>query len=935
MTRALRAVFRRELLGLFATPVAWVTLGLLATLLFAVFVTTTLRTGEPATLRAVLLTAGWGLFAAAPAIAMRSFSEEFRQGTWETLLAAPIRPIEAVLGKFLAGWCLLAVLVVVPVAVCAVVLELHADPDWGELAAGLGGILLAGGAFLALGILASTLTANQLVAFLLPVFLLFALSIGSRTLAGVLPVQWAPLAFSLDPLRRVEDFVLGLVDSSSVVLFASTIVGALAVAAMSLGRVATGGFGGGARSALGRLAHRADAGFFALGVVAAVGAAVALAGLPRLKIEFDATKSRAYTLAPSTESLLRSLEGDWSIAALVSDEGADAASLRRVDEVLKRMASLNPRVGVERIDPDDPASGARYEELLERLMSSQRGVIARWEPVLDEAFVRYEALRAFAREESAALRNVVLAIREDDSAKQVREQLEQIGTGLLQVADSGDAFSNALREMLRTGPRRPLPDYDGARSGFVASDRLWADQFATVAALARDWAGRSTLPAPLRAWARTRGEGFEAMAARMREGQFELEELPPLDLGDLGRVIADGECAVVLAPNGAVAIPSWQFVPTASRGQGRGRLGFDFAARAEQLFTGAIRSLRVERMPMVVFVHAEDRSMLAASEDRQDLAAMADTLRAARFAVREWSVAGAGAERPTPGRGQVAVWVILPPLKREGLQTSERERRLIEVTRGLLREGAPTLITFARNLLPIFGQRDPWNAVADDLALDVETGRVILEMVPVSAERIEPQPWQTVQRADVSHPIGAAVHGQATILNHPTPIRLRGDAGGATIATIAAIEPSANRWLEDDWRSDARGVREVPAAKRFAEPIPVVVTVERRASDGAVARAMAVGSGGWMLSALADVVQSLGGSRLLLTNPGNRELMLASVAWLSGLDALVGTAGREVPRVGPIDDRKRLTWFVGLVGGCPLLVTSIGGLVAWRRRRDA
>lgn len=934
--RPLRAVLVRELLALFATPVAWIVLALLSTLLAATFIVSTLRTGEPATLRAVLLVAGWGLFAAAPAIAMRSFSEEFRQGTWETLLAAPIRPWQAVAGKFLAGWALVAVLVVVPAVVLGLVLERYADPDWGELATGVGGLVLAGGTFLAIGILASTLTSNQLVAFLVPVFVLFALALGSRGLAASVPAAWAPAAFALDPLRRIEDFVLGLVDSANIVAFGSAIVGALALAAASLARVRSGGFGGGARGAAGRGLRRADAGLFALGVCAAVAAATALASEPRLRLQLDATKTRAYTLAPTTEELVRRLEGPWRIAVLVGEERADPGSLRRVDEVLRRMAALSPNLSVERIDPDAPTSAARYEELLESLVEAQRAAIDRWEPALESAFERYGRLRAFAREESGALRTVVLAIREDAEAAALREQLERVGAGLLQLADQGDAFESALREFLRTGPQRPLPDYDGARSGFVANERLWSDQFATIAALARDWERRGGLPEPVRAWAKVRGAGFETMAQELREGQFALEELPPLELGELGRTLAQGECALVLSPRGAAAIPSWQFAPASTETGGRGRLGFDFAARAEQLFTGAVRSLLVERMPLVVFVHAEERTLLAPTEDRNDLAAVADALRSARFQVREWSVAqGAAAERPTPARGQTAVWVIVPPLKREGLQTSERERRLVETTRALLREGQPTLVTFARNLLPIFGQRDPWSAVAADLGLEVSTGRVVLELVSMGPERFERQPWQTLQRASREHPIGAAIDGQATILNHPTPIAPLADADPAIRrSVVAVVEPSADRWIEDDWRTDARAIREVPQEKRFDAPLSVVVAVERRTQSGASARAVVVGSGGWLLSMLADVAQTLGGSRVLLSNPGNRELMLASAAWLGGVEAIGGAAGREVPRVGTIPDRERAWWFAALVGGGPLAIGAMGTLVWWRRRSD-
>ncbi len=929
---AVRAILRRELLATFATPVAYVTVGLLSALLGAIFVVVTLRTGEPATLRAVLLAASWALLAAAPAIAMRSFSEEFRQGTWETLLAAPIRPWHAVLGKFLAGLVLLIVLIAGPMLVMGGVLEYYADPDWGELVTGIAGLVLAGAAFLAIGILASTLTSNQLVAFLVPVFALFAISFGSRAVASIVPAEWARVAFGLDPIRRVEDFVLGLVDTGNVVYFVAVTTAALAVASASLARIRDGGFGGRARGPLGRTGWRIEAGVFAIGAFAAAIAIAFLFGTPRLRVEIDATKTRAYTLSPSTEELLRSLKGPWSVTLLVSGERADPASLRRVDEVLRRMHAIAPNVEAIRVDPDDAASATGYEALLERLTAANAPAIAAWEPSLAAALASYEGLRGFARGELGPLRTLIRALPPADP---VRPQLESIAAGLEQLTEQGDGFIIAVRELLRSTSSRPLPDYDGARSALAANDRLWADQFSTATALFQQWSVNPALDGAVRTWAKAAEARFEAAATTRRAEQYELEELPPLGLGEVGRVIGQGESAVVMGPLGAIAIPSWQIIPAQVAASGRATLGFDFAARAESVLAGAMRSLTVERMPMVVFVHAEDSTVLTARPDRTELAAMADTLRAARYTVREWSVSAG--ERPTPAKGQRVVWAILPPFKREGLKTSDRERTLLEVTRSLINANEPVLVTFGRSLLGLFGQKDPWNLIAADLGISVDTGRVLMELVPTSADRSVLQPWQTIERTNVAHPIGAAVNGQAGVFNHPTPLTIVAGEVPQLATIIASVEPSANRWLEDDWREERRQEKSVPEAKRLTAPMPVVIALERRdPASGATRRAVAVGSGGWLLSSLADVSQSLGGNRYVLTNPGNRELMLASVAWLSGEEALIaaGASGREVARVGEITDTTRMWWLAALALGVPALVATTGVGVWLRRRRD-
>jgi hypothetical protein len=154
-----------------------------------------------------------------------------------------------------------------------------------------------------------------------------------------------------------------------------------------------------------------------------------------------------------------------------------------------------------------------------------------------------------------------------------------------------------------------------------------------------------------------------------------------------------------------------------------------------------------------------------------------------------------------------------------------------------------------------------------------------------------------------------------------------------TVVPAVEVAPSAERWLADDWRGDGDGVREVPAAKRFAEPLPVAVLAERR-SAAESQRAALVASGGWMLTSVADLSEDLGGGRTALQNPGNRELLLALVSWLAGREDLLdaGLSGREVARVEGLDGRARLAWIVALLavlGAGPLA----GGAVVVARRR--
>ena len=95
------------------------------------------------------------------------------------------------------------------------------------------------------------------------------------------------------------------------------------------------------------------------------------------------------------------------------------------------------------------------------------------------------------------------------------------------------------------------------------------------------------------------------------------------------------------------------------------------------------------------------------------------------------------------------------------------------------------------------------------------------------------------------------------------------------------------------------------------------------------------GSGGWLLTYVADRVYSIGGERVALEYPGNYELMLASIAWLAGMDELIAPSpmAQEIPRLRGItpEDRRHWLWLTigALPGACLLL-----GLMMWMVRRN-
>lgn len=210
----------RELRAYFLSPSGYIIIALFMLITGGVFFFGAFASGELASLRPVFGLGTWLLAFIAPALTMRLISEELRLGTLEMLMTCPVREVEVILGKFLGAMGLL-ILMLLPTAVFVIALEVYGRPDYGELMCGYLGLLLAGTAYLSSGVLASTLTTSQPVAFLLALFFWMTLGIATKILPQHVGEDWVGLIFAIDPDIRLRDFTIGLVDTSNIVYFLS------------------------------------------------------------------------------------------------------------------------------------------------------------------------------------------------------------------------------------------------------------------------------------------------------------------------------------------------------------------------------------------------------------------------------------------------------------------------------------------------------------------------------------------------------------------------------------------------------------------------------------------------------------------------------------------------------------------------------------------
>ncbi|MCK9523860.1 MAG: ABC transporter permease subunit [Proteobacteria bacterium] len=223
---AVVAQVRREFLAFFFSPVGWVLIAASAILNAAMFVLLLefLSGPNPVPGAPMQMMFSWILYwiialVVSPLITMRSFAEEKHAGTLETLLTAPISDTAVVLAKFVACAAFYIVLWS-PTFLYPFLLSRHTPIDMGPVFAGYLGTFGIGIMFMAVGILCSVLTRNQIVAALLgfgAVMLLFLAGLFSFTPE----VSFGGLLSHINLLGHMEDFAKGIVDTRYLVYYAS------------------------------------------------------------------------------------------------------------------------------------------------------------------------------------------------------------------------------------------------------------------------------------------------------------------------------------------------------------------------------------------------------------------------------------------------------------------------------------------------------------------------------------------------------------------------------------------------------------------------------------------------------------------------------------------------------------------------------------------
>ena len=354
MVGSIVAVIKKDLRGYFDQPTGYILLVVFTTLLAGLGFRQLFIAPEASLRPIISLWLPMLLMLFVPAATMRLVSEEQRDGTLETLLTQPIRTWNVIAAKFLSGFIFVSVGILATLAI-PLGLQTAGDMDIGAVVAQYFGTFLMTASYVAIGLFASSLTRNQMVALIIGLSI-----IGALTLAGLpivtlaLPSRVAVLIQDLSPLTHYGSISRGVLDLRDLLYFIALIMTFLSATYLMI-RGKT-------------VSHRSfryrnlQFGVAALVLISLlVGWFGGYLGVRRL----DLTEQRLYTLDPATRDIIRNLDDIVTIKLFTSQDPPVQISLvtRDVTDFVDDLsAASNGRIKVQKIQADTSEEASEEAE---------------------------------------------------------------------------------------------------------------------------------------------------------------------------------------------------------------------------------------------------------------------------------------------------------------------------------------------------------------------------------------------------------------------------------------------------------------------------------------------------------------------------------------------------------------------------------------------
>ena len=210
-------IFKKEFKTYFISPIAYIVISVFLIIIGWLFFSTFFLNRQASLIRFFSLLPVTFAFII-PAVTMRLFSEEINVGSYELLLTLPVSFKEIILGKFMAAVTFVGVMLS-PTIIYAITISFLGDLDWGPVIGGYVGALLLGASFSAIGLLASCLTRNQVVAFIIGMAICFFLTLLIDFILFFIPSFMVGIFQYLSANFHFQNISKGIIDSRDLLYF--------------------------------------------------------------------------------------------------------------------------------------------------------------------------------------------------------------------------------------------------------------------------------------------------------------------------------------------------------------------------------------------------------------------------------------------------------------------------------------------------------------------------------------------------------------------------------------------------------------------------------------------------------------------------------------------------------------------------------------------
>lgn len=211
-------IMKRELQSYFSGPIPYIVTGLYL-IITGIWFFSTFFIYQRAELRQFFMNMPLVLSFFVPALTMRLFSEEKRVGSIETLMTLPVTELDVVAGKFLSSF-FGTLIMIVPTLFYVVTAEIFGSPDYGPIIGGYIGAIFLCASFTSIGLFASSVTKNQIVAFFVGFVICIALTMVDSFLV-FLPVRIVNVVSYLSANQHFTSISRGIIDTRDLLYFIS------------------------------------------------------------------------------------------------------------------------------------------------------------------------------------------------------------------------------------------------------------------------------------------------------------------------------------------------------------------------------------------------------------------------------------------------------------------------------------------------------------------------------------------------------------------------------------------------------------------------------------------------------------------------------------------------------------------------------------------